>query len=72
MLYLLEDREYLKIGYTKDIQKRFKQHRCSNLHFKLLDFKPGTLKNEKELHELCKNYLITSEWFKNCKEVKDI
>ena len=72
MLYLLEDREYLKIGYAKDVNQRIKQHQISNLHLKLLDTKIGTLRNEKELHQLCKKYRIQSEWYQNCSEVIDI
>lgn len=72
MLYLLEDREYLKIGYAKDINQRFKQHQISNLHLKLLDTKIGTLRNERELHQLCKKYWVQSEWYQNCPEVINI
>lgn len=72
MIYLIEDHEYLKIGYAKDVQQRLKGYQTHNLHVKLLSKKVGTRKDENILHELCKEFQYQGEWFYNCQEVKDI
>lgn len=72
MIYLIEDRDYLKIGYTKDIQSRLMTYKTENVYCKLLSYKEGTAKDESILHELCKNYLYTGEWFNNVPAVKKI
>lgn len=72
MLYLLEDRDYLKIGYSKNVEERLKTHRTSNCYIQLLGTKPGTSKDEKVLHKLCEQYKYSTEWFYNVPEVKEI
>lgn len=72
MLYLIEDRDYLKIGYSKNLSKRLKAYELHNCYAKLIDSKPGNKQDETNLHELCKNYNYNSEWFFNCSEVKQI
>lgn len=61
MIYLIEDRDYLKIGYTKDIQSRLSGYKTENVYCKLLSYKEGTVKDETILHELCKDYLYIGE-----------
>ena len=72
MIYLIESNKYLKIGYAKDANQRFKNYHLHNLEAKLLDSKIGNRKDEKALHTLCKDYHYEGEWFINCKEVKNI
>lgn len=69
MIYLVEDRDYLKIGYAEDVDKRIKQYKTHSLYPKLLKSKFGTTEDEKNLHQLCKQYYVSGEWFKNCPEV---
>lgn len=72
MLYLIEDRDYLKIGYTKDINSRWKNYQLHNCYAKLISTKEGSRMDEIKLHDLCKDYSYKGEWYYNCKEVKDI
>ena len=61
MLYLIKDHDYLKIGYASNIKDRMKGYRTHTLYTELLDVKPGNTTDEKNLHELCKDYLVESE-----------
>ena len=72
MIYLIEDRDYLKIGYAEDVDKRFKQYKTYSLYPKLLTYKIGSTSDERKLHQLCEQWHISGEWFKNCPEVRDI
>lgn len=72
MIYLLEDRAYLKIGYTKDLTNRLKSYKLHNCYVKLLDFKDGNKLDEYFLHKKCKKYRYSGEWYNNCSEVKEI
>lgn len=72
MLYLVEDRDYLKIGYAKNIKDRMSGYKLHNCYAKLIDSKEGSILNEKELHELCKEWHYQGEWFYNVPEVKQI
>lgn len=72
MLYLIEDRDYLKIGYTKDIDSRWKNYQLHNCYAKLITTKEGSRVEEARLHELCKPYLYKGEWYHNRQEVFDI
>lgn len=72
MIYLIEDRDYLKIGYAEDVDRRFKQYKTYSLYPKLLAYKIGSMEDETKLHQLCEQWHVSGEWFKNCQEVKDI
>lgn len=61
MIYLIKDREYLKIGYTKNIDSRMSNYRTHNPHFELLAYKEGLKQDESKLHKLCSNYKYTTE-----------
>lgn len=61
MIYLIEDRDYLKIGYTKNIVDRLTTFELHNCYAKLLIVKEGTLKDEEALHKLCKEYKYKRE-----------
>lgn len=72
MLYLIEDRDYLKIGYSKNLNERLKAYELHNCYAKLIDSKPGTPQDETNIQELCKDYLYKGEWFYNTSKVKQI
>lgn len=72
MIYLIEDQNYLKIGYAKEISSRFKAYKTHAAAVKLLASKMGCRADEKELHKLCADYRYRGEWFENRQEVKDI
>ena len=72
MLYLIKDRDYLKIGYASNIKDRMKSYKTHTLYTELLDVKPGSTTDERNLHKLCSKYLVELEWFKNCEEVLSI
>lgn len=61
MLYLIEDRDYLKIGYANNVEERMKTYRTHTLYTKLLDTKKGSKIDETRLHQLCEPYCIESE-----------
>lgn len=71
MLYLIEDRDYVKIGYSRNVDERIKQYRTCNCYVQLIGTKPGTLKDEKALHKICEPYQYSTEWFHNVTEVKE-
>lgn len=61
MLYLIEDRDYLKIGYAGNIQNRMNNYKVENLYVKLIDIKLGTTIDEHNLHKLCETYHYNGE-----------
>lgn len=69
---MIKDHDYLKIGYASNIKDRKKAYRTHTLYTEWLDQKPGTLQDEAALHDLCKEWQVESEWFKNCQEVIDV
>lgn len=72
MIYLLKSYDYLKIGYSSDIDTRLKQYKTYNPNFTLLDTKEGTQKDEKVLHKLCYEWHVGNEWYKDIPEVRNI
>lgn len=54
MLYLIKDRDYLKIGYTSNLDQRKKAYETTNCYAEIIMVRDGTMKDEKALHELCK------------------
>lgn len=63
MLYLIKDRDYLKIGYSANIDQRKKAYETTNCYAEIIMTKDGTMKDEKVLHELCKQWHYKNEWF---------
>lgn len=61
MLYLIEDRDYLKIGYTKNMDDRMKSYKLHNCYATLINSKPGSMYDETKLQELCQDYLYQGE-----------
>lgn len=58
------DRDLLKIGYTEDPPRRFKEIRnANNNRIEFIGFIPGTKTNEAILHRQFKAYRRKLEWF---------
>ena len=78
MLYLIklkgETNTLLKIGYTKDIDKRLKAYKTHNPLIELVDIKEGNTFDESCLHNKLKEYLFdnSKEWFIENEEVYNI
>lgn len=69
MIYLMESHDKLKIGYAKDIKKRYKTLSTGNIDLTIKDTKPGTIKDEKLLQKKCLEWKINREWYQNVPEV---
>lgn len=61
MLYLVKDRDYLKIGYTSNLDQRKKAYETTNCYAEIIMTRDGTMKDEKILHELCKQWHYKNE-----------
>ena len=72
MIYLMQSNDKLKIGYSKNCKKRLKSLSTGNPDIILLSSKPGDRYDESNLHNLCKDYHVINEWFKNVPEVHKI
>ena len=66
MIYLIShENQFLKIGYTKNINKRLSQLQVSSpVKLEVLHLIDGDVTIEKKLHVLFKNLRISGEWFK--------
>ena len=53
MLYLIQDRDYLKIGYSANIDQRKKAYETTNCYAEIIMVKDGSRKDESTLHKLC-------------------
>lgn len=72
MIYLIEDRDYVKIGFTTDLKNRMVSYRTTNCYAKLISYKPGTKIDESNLHQLCSKWHYEREWFHNVPEIRNI
>lgn len=65
MVYLLKSGEYLKIGYSDNMDRRLTVYKTYNPDFTVLDIIDGDLNLEKTLHKLCKEFQVPNrkEWF---------
>lgn len=72
MLYLIEDRDYLKIGYTANVEDRKKAYQLHNCYARFIAVKEGSATDERKLHKQCKQWHYQGEWFYNTPEVKKI
>ena len=68
----MESNGKVKIGYSKDCISRLKQFKTGNPDIVLVDTKPGTLKDESNLHKLCQKWHVTNEWFEKNEDVLQI
>lgn len=63
MIYLLKSNDKLKIGYTKNFNRRLKQYRTHNIDIEVVATKEGTTTDEQFLHNILKPYKVDLEWF---------
>lgn len=63
MLYLIKDRDYIKIGYTSNLDQRQKAYETTNCYAEVIMAKDGTRKDEFNLHKLCDKWHYKNEWF---------
>jgi hypothetical protein len=59
--YLIQQGNYLKIGYTSNLKHRLKQYNTHNADYKLLSVINGDY--ERELHSMFENLKYRDEWF---------
>jgi DNA-binding XRE family transcriptional regulator len=66
MIYLIShENQFLKIGYTKNINKRLSQLQVSSpVKLEVLHLIDGNVTIEKKLHVLFKDLRTSGEWFK--------
>ncbi len=65
MLYLIKCDNFLKIGYTSNLENRLKHYHTHNPNFEILYTRKGDKKDEHYLHKLLSKYKIdSSEWYK--------
>lgn len=82
MIYLIEQDNYYKIGYTSNLERRLKEYSTHNINFKLIDTIEGDKSFEDLLHKKFKHLKYNNEWFhkndeilkyfKNTKGIKEI
>ena len=66
MLYLIQSGEFLKIGYTDNIEKRINQYKTHNPDYVLLAYRDGNRCDETLLHSLLSDYFVdNTEWMKS-------
>ena len=58
MLYLIQSSNFLKIGYTSNLENRKKDYKTHNPDFKILATRKGTKKDESYLHKLLHKYKV--------------
>ena len=57
MVYLIQSREFVKIGFTNDLTKRFRELSTGNPVLKILDcYEYGDMTDEINLHRLLKQF----------------
>lgn len=72
MLYLIQDRDYLKIGYSSNMDQRKKAYETTNCYAEVIMTKDGSRKDETILHNLCKPWQYKNEWFYYDEQVIEI
>lgn len=64
MLYLIQSSDFLKIGYTSNLEQRIKKYKTHNPDFKIIATRKGNKKDEIYLHRLLHKYRVDkTEWF---------
>lgn len=66
IIYFLKERDtpYVKIGFTTNLDKRWKDLEASNPRtLDLIHQIDGDVSNEHELHAVFKDYRVKGEWF---------
>ena len=73
MLYLIKqqgkEKNYLKIGYTKNIEDRIKAYNTHNAEFELIDSIEGEKDIETFAHEILFQFKYKGEWYVENNEV---
>lgn len=72
MLYLIKSGNYIKVGYSKNVDKRMCCYNTCNPDYLLLDAVEGTTKDESEFHKLISSYHYKLEWFLYNENIIDI
>lgn len=63
MLYLIKSGDYIKIGYSSNMEQRLRTYNTCNPNYELLDIVEGTESDEKDWHERLLLYKYKLEWF---------
>lgn len=72
-VYVIRCEDYVKIGWSKTVNRRFNQiSSCNPFPCELLGSTPGTVGNEGLLHMLLDTPRVKGEWFGRTKLVKDV
>ena len=73
MIYLIKqegkEQNYLKIGYTKDIDDRLKEYNTHNANFELIETIEGEKDIETYAHKLLVQFKYKNEWYIENNEV---
>lgn len=74
MLYLIKqegkEQNYLKIGYTKNIEERLKAYNTHNANFKLIEtIENADISIETFAHNLLEKFKYKGEWYTESNEV---
>lgn len=72
MLYLIKSSNYIKIGFTNNINNRMKAYNTCNPDYELLDTVEGTEEDESNFHNIISKYHYRGEWFYFNQEILDI
>ena len=72
MLYLIKCGNYLKIGFTENLEQRTKTYETHNPDFEVLCTIDGDKNDETYLHNLFKQYKYKNEWFYNNEEIIEV
>ena len=62
MLYLIKSNNWLKIGFTNNLDDRLKHYNTDNPEHELISNREGDRKDESYLHSLFKSCEIKGEW----------
>lgn len=63
MLYLIENENFYKIGYSTNVKSRMQTYKTHNPDCNLINVIEGTNNDEKNLHKICEKYRYSKEWF---------
>lgn len=71
--FIADGGDFIKIGYTANIDKRFAALRGSNTKpLTLIGCVDGTRRHELALHELLAEHRGPGEWFRDCPDVREV
>lgn len=63
MIYILKSENLIKVGYSKDVQKRLKSYRSQNPNLKLIEEYYGDVTYEKYFHKHFADPVHGREWY---------